>query len=127
MTPTETVRAFTDRWSQGIDELYQSLHEFFSPDAVWENVGLSKTRGPREAEEAFRMFEPMKDCQRLDVDYLHIMADGNHVMTERVDHVIDTNGNTTMSVRVMGIFTVENGKITEWRDYFDTIPFASSP
>jgi limonene-1,2-epoxide hydrolase len=48
---------------------------------------------------------------------------GNTVLTERVDHLVDAAGKTTMSIPLMGIFVVEDGKIAQWRDYFDTAPF----
>lgn len=43
---------------------------------------------------------------------------GNVVMTERVDTFTHTNGRT-MTVPVMGTFTVKDGFIVVWRDYFD--------
>jgi limonene-1,2-epoxide hydrolase len=83
-TPIETVTAFFRCWSDGIDALYGSLHEYFTPRTVWENVGLSRTVGPAEAEACFRLFEPMKTCLRMDVEMLAITAQGNKVLTERI-------------------------------------------
>ena len=37
--------------------------------------------------------------------------------------MIDAAGAITMSIRLMGIFEVRDGKIAMWRDYFDTLPF----
>ncbi len=125
MSPTETVKAFFHCWSQGRERMFGSLHDYLSPDAVWENVGLSRTVGPDEAEAAFRAFGPVQDCQRMDVEYIAVAETGDLVMTERVDHVIDKEGKISLSVRVAGVLRVEQGKITEWRDYFDTLPFAS--
>lgn len=125
MSPTETVKAFFARWSQGKESMFRSLHDYLSPEAVWENVGLSRTVGPAEAEAAFRAFGPVQDCQRMDVEYIAVAENGDIVMTERVDHLIDPEGRRFASIRVAGVLKVEGGKITEWRDYFDTIPFAS--
>jgi limonene-1,2-epoxide hydrolase len=124
LTPIETVTAFFQRWSAGIDALYGSLHECFTPRTVWENVGLSRTVGPVEAEACLRLFEPMKTALRMDVEMLAIAAHGNRVLTERIDHVIGPGGRETVTVRVMGTLEVENGRIVAWRDYFDTLPFA---
>ena len=56
----------------------------------------------------------------LGAQYLSNMAgrfNGNVVMTERVD----TLGGKLFkaAIPLMGVLVVENGKITEWRDYFD--------
>jgi len=47
----------------------------------------------------------------------HILADGDVVMTERVDHF--QVGNNRISVPCMGVFELRNGKILAWRDYWD--------
>jgi limonene-1,2-epoxide hydrolase len=47
----------------------------------------------------------------------HIVADGDVVLTERVDHF--AVGETHVSVPCMGVFELRNGKITAWRDYWD--------
>jgi limonene-1,2-epoxide hydrolase len=40
------------------------------------------------------------------------------VLTERTD-IFDNNGKT-MSVDVIGVFELKDGKIHAWREYFDT-------
>ncbi len=52
---------------------------------------------------------------------LAIAETGNKVLTERIDRIIDRNGAEVMTVPVMGVFEIEDGKIAVWRDYFDTI------
>jgi limonene-1,2-epoxide hydrolase len=37
--------------------------------------------------------------------------------------LLKADGSEAMAARVMGIFEVENGKITAWRDYFDLADF----
>ena len=51
----------------------------------------------------------------------HILADGDVVMTERVDHFLV--GNDRISVPCMGIFELRDGKIAAWRDYWDLKQF----
>jgi limonene-1,2-epoxide hydrolase len=124
MTPVETVRSFLDCWAKGTESICQSFHDYLAADAVWENIGLSKTIGPAEAEAAFRAFEPIKTCQRIDIDHIAIAAQGGVVLNERVDYLVDFNGEIAMTVRVVGVFNVVDGRIAQWRDYFDTVPFA---
>jgi limonene-1,2-epoxide hydrolase len=123
-SPIDTVRAFLAIWSEGPEAIYRALYDYLAPDAVYENIGLSYTRGPAEAHACFAAFGPMKNCLRLDVDVLAIAAAGNKVLVERIDRVIERDGRETMAAPVMGIFEVTDGRITAWRDYFDTAPFA---
>ena len=51
----------------------------------------------------------------------HIAADGETVLTERVD-VMEMQGKT-VELPVMGTFEVRDGKIARWRDYFDMRTF----
>ena len=53
----------------------------------------------------------------------HIVADGDVVMTERVDHFLV--GNNRISVPCMGAFELRDGKISAWRDYWDSKQFES--
>ena len=56
----------------------------------------------------------------IKIDYLNIAEDGNKVFTERMDYIRDKQGNDMIVAPTMGIFEIENGKIFEWRDYFDS-------
>lgn len=124
LKPAETVAAFLQCWANGPEAIYQSLYDYLAPDCVWENIGLSRTVGPKAAHDSYAAFPPMRDCLRIDVDILAIAAVGDTVLTERHEHVIDQAGRESWSVRCMGAFVVKDGRITEWRDYFDTQMFA---
>jgi len=39
--------------------------------------------------------------------------------------MLGVDGNPAMSIRLMGTFEVAGGKITAWRDYFDTAGLAA--
>ncbi len=60
----------------------------------------------------------------MDVDIIHMLAEGAIVMTERVDHFTRDDGRT-ISLPVMGVIEVRNGVIAAWRDYFDLGQFTS--
>jgi limonene-1,2-epoxide hydrolase len=49
----------------------------------------------------------------------HIVAEGDVVMTERLDMIKSPDG-AIHGVPVMGTFVVSNGKISRWTDYWDT-------
>jgi len=61
--------------------------------------------------------------ERIEFRVLNLVADGNVVMTERVD--VFTLPNKAVELPVMGIFEVRDGKIAKWRDYFDLNQYMS--
>ena len=67
------------------------------------------------------MFTGMADG--IDFRILHLAANGDTVLTERVDEF--RNGDRTITLPVMGTFEVRDGLITAWRDYFDMAQYMS--
>lgn len=118
-TSSETVTTFLSLWDRP-GGLAQAIQDFFTPDTVWENVGMSKTTGPNEAMGVLASFGQSAEDLHMRVDTLAIATVGDLVLTERIDHIIDRGGNSAMAFPLMGIFEVRDGKITGWRDYFDT-------
>lgn len=53
------------------------------------------------------------------IDMLAIAADGQRVLTERLDGFERADGTKIGRVMIMGIFELEGDRIIEWRDYFD--------
>lgn len=122
--PTATVAAFLERVDTGLDGFAAAVRRWFTPQTVWENVGMSLTTGP---DEALTVIDGMKTAgiAAMRVENLAVAAVGNRVLTERIDYMVDANGNTRRVVRTMGIFEVsETGEIIRWSDYFDTAAFA---
>lgn len=56
---------------------------------------------------------------RLEIEILAIAADGNRVLTERLDRIFEQDGKEIATPRVMGIFEVDGHHIIAWRDYVD--------
>jgi len=115
----DTVNRFIKAFEPA-DGYRAALQEFFSPDCVYENVGLSNTVGPAEAIAFFDGFKQASGFSSLVVETRDEVANGPIVMNERVDHLFTASGQRILSLRVMGVFEVRNGKIVAWRDYFDT-------
>jgi len=57
-------------------------------------------------------------------DILNIAEVGDVVFCERLDRTKTTQGNVDLPCA--GIFEMENGKIKEWRDYFDLGTFMNA-
>lgn len=123
-SPLETVSTFLNQWDRP-GGLAQAIRDTFTPDAVWVNNGFSSTRGIDEAMAILAGFGQEADTLVMRADTLAIAAQGNKVLTERIDHIMGPDGNPAMSFPLMGIFEVTpDGKISAWRDYFDTKGFA---
>ncbi|MHB1583306.1 MAG: limonene-1,2-epoxide hydrolase family protein [Acidimicrobiales bacterium] len=116
-SPAELVRSFCDAWPAEP----ATLAAYFADDAVYHNIPLEPIRGRAAIEEAFVGFAAMAPQIRFETR--HLVADGDLVMTERVDHF--TNDQGTISLPVMGAFEVRQGRIVAWRDYFDLAQFTS--
>lgn len=108
------IEKFIDAWDrQDIDAVFGAC----APDIVYGNgplkdiVGLSALRD---------YFTPvLKAASKIEFRVSKLVAAGAIASVERVDYI--TLGNTTFEVPVAGFLTInDNGKICEWRDYFDT-------
>lgn len=124
-TPIETVQSFLAECESGDNAMANAFRRYFTPSTVWENVGLATTTGIDEAVGFIRQFEAATGAVAMRVDMLAIAAQGDSVLTERIDHLLKADGSTAISLRVMGILDIADGKIVNWRDYFDTAGMAN--
>lgn len=119
----DTVNRFIKAWEP--DHGYRAaMTEFFTPDCVYENVGMTYSTGAAESIAVIDAMSKQTGFASLMVEMREIIASGNVVMTERTDHLYDASGRRLVSLRVMGVFEIRGGKIAGWRDYFDTAAFA---
>ena len=92
------------------------IMEFFAPDCFFHNVPLEPAKGTEAIREVLMSVLSISTEVEWTVHNIAETAEG-HVMTERTD-AFAMNG-IWVRLLVMGIFELENGKITSWRDYFD--------
>ncbi len=82
---------------------------------VYHNIGLEPAVGREAALAAvkfqFDMFDPISFRIR------NLAEVGDTVLTERIDEI--TANGVMAPVPVMGTFEVTDGRIVQWRDYFD--------
>ena len=106
------VREFCAAWSRlDADE----LTGYFTDDAVYHNMPLAPLNGREEIRTFLAGF--LAGVTFAEFEILHIVSDGDLVMTERVDHF--TMGGREIGMPVSGTFELRDGKIAAWRDYFD--------
>jgi limonene-1,2-epoxide hydrolase len=93
----------------------ESAAELLAEDCVYQNVPYHEAIGKERIQRDFaRLSKPVTEFQ---VDMINVAVNGNTVLTERMDTFIGKGFRSELPV--MGVFVVENGQITEWRDYFD--------
>lgn len=112
--PIEVVQEFCDLMAKRDTE---ALRPYLADDAVYQNTGMPASVGVGPVLEnlggQFAMFPDSYEYRMQ-----HIVADGDVVMTERLDMIKGSDGGLH-GVPVMGTFVVRNGKISRWTDYFD--------
>lgn len=113
-TPIETAKTFFAHWSANrIEDALAMLAD----DVLYDNVPLPDVIG-RENVRKFHADFGIGTVFKVDWEVTEIAVSGNVVLNERIDIFTHESGGQ-ITLPVMGTLTVENGKITLWRDYFD--------
>lgn len=116
-TPIEIVTAFCAKFPE--DEGKAAIRKYFTSGTVWINEGISRTTGIDEAIAFLERPNRSPSIAAVHFDILAIAADGNRVLTERLDRFVRADGSEIAAIKVMGIFEVEDDRIVAWRDYAD--------
>jgi limonene-1,2-epoxide hydrolase len=117
-TPIETVTRFCAAWSRlDLDELVG----YFAEDAVYHNIPVDPVVGVDAIRSTVEGFTA--GIERVEFELRNVAADGDVVLTERVDRFFAPG--REIALPVMGTFEVRDGRITAWRDYFDLNQFMS--
>lgn len=114
-TTTDNIRTVEEFLNALQEEDFDTVDASFDDNLVYENVGFSKIRGGRKTA---RMMRKMQGRVGFEVKIHRVAADGSAVLTERTDALIF--GPLRIQFWVCGIFEVRDGRITLWRDYFDS-------
>ena len=119
MTPIQRVEAFIESWNH-ID--FDAIDEALDDDIVYHNIPMEPVIGKTSASAMIRGF--MANFSACEWTTHNIAATGNIVLTERTDRFTHSDGKVA-AIRVMGAFELsDEGKITHWRDYFDSAEMA---
>lgn len=109
----QIVLNFCAAW-EALDQ--QRILDAFTDDAVYHNMPMAPLRG-KDAIGAFLTSILAQAADGVRFDVKHIVAEGDVVLTERVDTF--TLSDRTIALDVMDTFELRDGKIAAWRDYFD--------
>src|SRR5437879_1088278 len=109
------VRRFLAAWDRRDPT---ELTSYFAEDAVYHNIPREPLMGKDAIHAHLRRILAGHDGMHFDVK--PIVADGDTVVAERIDHL--SAGDIAVALPVVGVFTVAGERITAWRDYFDPRP-----
>jgi limonene-1,2-epoxide hydrolase len=115
----DLVQEFCDAFGKGVAPA--ELVDYFADDAVYHNIPVEPAVGREAILGLLNMF--LTPVERVEFRMRNIVANGNTVLTERVDVFVLPNA--TIELPVMGTFEVKDGKIAAWRDYFDLNQYMS--
>jgi limonene-1,2-epoxide hydrolase len=118
-TASDLVLRFCDAFGKGATP--GELVDFFADDAVYHNIPVDPAVGREAILALLDMF--VTPAERVEFRVRNIVAEGDTVLTERVD--VFQLPNATIELPVMGTFEVRAGKIVAWRDYFDLNQYMS--
>ncbi len=116
-TPLEIVTEFCNAFPE--DGGRPAVRRWFTPNTVWENVGISSTTGIDEAIGMIDELEKSMGIATVRIEMLAIGADDNRVLTERLDIFERADRSEIGRVTLMGIYEIEGDRIVSWRDYVD--------
>jgi len=108
----EIVREFVERWSNLNPT---ELADYFTEDGCYYNMPIQPIKG-KQAVEAF-ITDFAGTWTETNWEIINLVESGDVVFCERVDRTKSSAGDVDLPC--VGVFEMENGKIREWRDYFD--------
>lgn len=114
---TGIVQQFIAAWGRNdVDEIMS----FFQPDAVYHNIPVDPVKGTDAIRQVILSFAGSATAIDWVVHHIAESADGA-VLTERTDRF--QIAGKWIELPVMGIFVLRDGKLAEWRDYFEMKQF----
>lgn len=115
-TNTADPKTTVEQFLQALSELDPDrAMTFVAEECAYRNVPFHKANGKARIHRDLKMM--IDRLRSFEVEMIHLAVDHNVVLTERVD-TLETRF-FRAALPLMGVFVVEEGKITEWRDYFD--------
>ena len=109
---TDLIEDFCKAWSR-LDPV--ELAGYFTEDGIYHNMPAGPIQGRSGIEKFIRGFAG--SWTKTDWEILNLAETGDVVIAERVDRT--EAGDKSVDLPCTGVFTIRDGKIASWRDYFD--------
>lgn len=113
----ELIIDFCKAWSR-LDP--SELAAYFTEDGVYHNMPATPVEGRDAIEKFIRGFAG--SWTQTEWDILNLAESGDVVFVERLDRT--QAGDKSVDLPCTGVFTLRDGKIAVWRDYFDLGTYA---
>ena len=115
MASTDNALAVENFLNALQDQDFATFERLLDADIVYQNVGLPTVRGGARVA---KMMRAVEGRMGFEVKFHRNVAEGATVLNERTDAIVF--GPLRLQFWVCGVFEVHDGRITLWRDYFDT-------
>ncbi|TML08557.1 MAG: hypothetical protein E6G39_17705 [Actinobacteria bacterium] len=119
MTNEDVLRTVLQGWCQGIGAAQEAMRTHLADDCRWEQAGLPTTIGGDEAAQLVGGMQAM-GFSSMAVEFRNVAVVGDVVFTERVDWLVRPDGSRLGPWPVVGVTEFRDGKISAWREYFDS-------
>jgi limonene-1,2-epoxide hydrolase len=116
MDNVKVITDFVNAWSR-LDAA--ELASYFTADGCYYNMPTQPIRGQQEVQRFISGFTANWTATQWDI--VSIAGAGDTVYCERLDRTQSKTGNVDLPC--LGVFEMQDGKIKEWRDYFDLQTF----
>lgn len=106
------IREFLAVWSTlDVDR----ITAYFTDDGTYHNMPAGPVSGRENLRDFIAGFT--RDWTETEWEVRNVIAQGDLVVAERIDKT--RMGDKGIELPCLGIFEMEDGRIREWRDYFD--------
>ena len=111
--------ALVTSWERGGQgEVCAQIRELFTDDTVWVQPGLPTTTG---ADEAIAIVENWgSGFSSYEVEIRHAASTDDAVLIERFETFKHADGSIFLALPVVGVAEFRDGKITAWREFYDS-------
>jgi limonene-1,2-epoxide hydrolase len=96
----------------------KNLYGLLDDDVVYQNMPQTPIYGKDAVR---RLFDSFGNVSSIRFDRLNAAANGDTVFCEHLDHMV-INGSEVV-IPMTSIYTLKNGKIVRWREYYDMNTF----
>jgi limonene-1,2-epoxide hydrolase len=114
----ENEKLVTDFCNSFLGADMTKVVSYLSPDVYYHNIPWAPVTGHAGVRQVLDPFLHGQNCCLARMDIKNTTSAGNVAMNERVETWV--KGNVKVELPVVGVFTIEKGKITRWCDYFDS-------
>jgi limonene-1,2-epoxide hydrolase len=106
-------------WERGgAAEVCATIRELFTDATVWVQPGLPTTTGPDEAIAIVQSWG--SGFASYEVEIRHVASTDTAVLVERFETFKNADGSIFLALPVVGVAEFRDGKITVWREYYDS-------